>query len=281
MSGKLRRQRSFTITTVYQSPVKSNKAMQKLRAKSRAAKMFQTSLSQKELEKLAPAEEEQQDSRIRAWVQATGAVNNKRFAAAAIAAFGAISMDHRVDKVPDDMKSKFNEVSEEKALVLHDNLEVRDRTRLQILERKLMALETFNDMYKALDQMRTNSVLPDNETHEEMRQRVSEECQWYKDLNQNLPQQIREDRYCTMVLNKIAQYGSLEGRKVSSNQFLKVLSALRVWEICAPDISAAIEFIREKVVKMTELEYEEWLNRRFPVPSRAASAPPPRTSGRL
>ena len=50
-----------------------------------------------------------------------------RFAAAAIAAFGAISMDHRVDKVPDDMKSKFNEVSEEKALVLHDNLEVRDR----------------------------------------------------------------------------------------------------------------------------------------------------------
>ena len=42
-----------------------------------------------------------------------------------------------------------------------------------------MALETFNDMYKALDQMRSNGVLPDNETHEEMRQRVSEECQWW------------------------------------------------------------------------------------------------------
>ena len=33
----------------------------------------------------------------------------------------------------------------------------------------------------------------------------------------------------------------LEGRKISSSQFLKVLSTLRVWEICAPDINAAIE----------------------------------------
>ena len=50
-----------------------------------------------------------------------------RFAAAAIAAFGAISLDQRTDKVPQEMKTKFNEVAEEKALVLHDNLEVRDR----------------------------------------------------------------------------------------------------------------------------------------------------------
>ena len=35
----------------------------------------------------------------------------------------------------------------------------------------------------------------------------------------------------------------LEGRKISSSQFLKVLSTLRVWEICAPDINAAIEVI--------------------------------------
>ena len=50
-----------------------------------------------------------------------------RFAAAAIAAFGAISLDHRAEKVPIDSKTKFNEVAEEKSLVLHDNLEVRDR----------------------------------------------------------------------------------------------------------------------------------------------------------
>lgn len=279
---KLQKQKSFTVTTVYTPPSNPSKAMQKLRAKTRAAKAFKSTLSQKELEKLTSKPEEQQtstDSRVRAWVQATGAVKNKRFAAAAIAAFGTISLDHRVEKVPIDLKTKFNEVADEKALVLHDNLEVRDRTRLQVLERKLMCLETFNNIYKALDQIRSGSVLPDTETNEEMRQRVTEECKWYKDLLSNLPQEVRDDRYCTLVLNKIASYGSLEGRKISGSQFLKVLSTLRVWEICAPDINPAIEFVREKIVEMSELEFEDWLNAKFPQPQRPVSAPPPRSSG--
>ena len=50
-----------------------------------------------------------------------------RFAVAAIAAFGAISLDHRAEKVPIDSKTRFNEVAEAQALILHDNLEVRDR----------------------------------------------------------------------------------------------------------------------------------------------------------
>ena len=53
------------------------------------------------------------------------------------------------------------------------------RNRLQVLERKLMCLETFNNIYKALDQMRSSSVVPDTETNEEMRQRVTEECKWF------------------------------------------------------------------------------------------------------
>jgi len=141
-----------------------------------------------------------------------------------------------------------------------------------------MSLETFNNIYKALDQMRSSSIVADTETNEEMRQRVTEECKWYKDLLGNLPQDVKHDRYCTVVLNRIAGYGSLEGRKISSSQFLKVLSTMRVWEICAPDINAAIEFVREKVVEMSELEFEAWLNAKFPQPSRPASAPLPKTS---
>lgn len=53
------------------------------------------------------------------------------------------------------------------------------RSRLQVLERKLMCLETFNNIYRALDQMRSSSVIPDTETNEEMRQRVTEECKWF------------------------------------------------------------------------------------------------------
>lgn len=278
---KLQKQKSFTVTTVYTPPSNASKAIQKIRAKTRAAKAFKNTLSQKQVEKLTSKPEEQQtasDSRVRAWVQATGAVNTKRFAAAAIAAFGAISLDNRAEKVPIDSKTKFNEVAEEQALILHDNLEVRDRNRLQVLERKLMSLETFNNIYKALDQMRSSSIVADTETNEEMRQRVTEECKWYKDLLGNLPQDVKHDRYCTVVLNRIAGYGSLEGRKISSSQFLKVLSTMRVWEICAPDINAAIEFVREKVVEMSELEFEAWLNAKFPLPSRPASAPLPKTS---
>ncbi|XP_031558698.1 uncharacterized protein LOC116295108 [Actinia tenebrosa] len=279
--SKLQRQKSFTVTTVYTPPANASRAFQKIRAKNRAAKAFKSSLSQKELDKLSGGQEDQQtrrDSRVSAWVQATGAINAKRFAAAAIAAFGTITLDHHVDKVPVEMKSKFEEVAEEKALVLHDNLEIRDRNRLQILERKLMCLEMFNSMYKALDKMRSKSVVFDDETNEEMRQRVSEECKWYKDLIDNLPEEVKDDLCCTLVLNKLASYGSLEGRKISSSQFIKVLSTLRVWEICSPDISAAIEFVREKVVEMSEEDYEEWFHVTFPQPKRAASAPPSRSS---
>ena len=53
------------------------------------------------------------------------------------------------------------------------------RNRLQVLERKLLCLETFNNIYRALDQMRSSSVIPDTETNEEMRQRVTEECKWF------------------------------------------------------------------------------------------------------
>lgn len=48
-----------------------------------------------------------------------------------------------------------------------------------MLERKLMCLETFNNIYKALDQMRSSSVVPETETKEEMRQRVTKECKWF------------------------------------------------------------------------------------------------------
>ena len=46
-----------------------------------------------------------------------------------------------------------------------------------------MCLETFNNIYKALDQMRTSSVVPETETKEEMRQRVTKECKWFVHWN--------------------------------------------------------------------------------------------------
>lgn len=55
---------------------------------------------------------------------------------------------------------------------------------------------------------------------------------------------------------------------------MNVLITLRHWEICSPDISAAIEFCREKIVDMTVDEYEMWFTSTFPKILRPRTAPP-------
>ena len=63
------------------------------------------------------------------------------------------------------------------------------------------------------------------------------------------------------------------GQQHSKIKFLKVLERLREWEICSPDISAAIEFCREKIVKMSIEQFEEWFQNQFPRVIRPQTAP--------
>jgi hypothetical protein len=42
-------------------------------------------------------------------------------------------------------------------------------------------------------------------------------------------------------LSLICTISQLEGRKISVQHFLKIMSTLRPWEICYPEIAAAIE----------------------------------------
>lgn len=62
--------------------------------------------------------------------------------------------------------------------------------------------------------------------------------------------------------------------KQSIYKFIKVLEGLREWEICSPDITAAVEFCRERIVEMTIEEYELWFTQRFPKITRPQTAPP-------
>ena len=62
--------------------------------------------------------------------------------------------------------------------------------------------------------------------------------------------------------------------KQSIYKFLKVLQGLREWEICSPDITASIEYCRERIVEMTVEEYELWFKQQFPKVSRPQTAPP-------
>lgn len=63
------------------------------------------------------------------------------------------------------------------------------------------------------------------------------------------------------------------GQQLSKRTFFKVLERLREWEICSPDICAAIEFCREKIIEMTVEDFEEWFSQQFPKIQRPQTAP--------
>ena len=78
-----------------------------------------------------------------------------------------------------------------------------NRNRLQVLERKLVSLETFNNIYKALDQMRSSSIVADTETNEEMRQRVTEECKWFVRSRNNFYLSVKNDSALTFGFSHV------------------------------------------------------------------------------
>ncbi|CAH1248651.1 CCDC60 [Branchiostoma lanceolatum] len=196
-------------------------------------------------------------------------------------AYFALYMDFpsvRQQGMPLEMKQRFADVSAEKSLTLHDNLEALDRKRKQKCETKFRTLGHPTSFFRAVDKMKTavqEEERREQEEYENLR-RQKVHAPWYKDLQENLPTNIRDDRFCLNILEKISRYGivQLDGisRRYSPHQFLKVLSTLRPWELCAPDISSAIEFVREKIVEMPTEDYEEWLGTRLQ--TRAKSAPP-------
>ena len=59
----------------------------------------------------------------------------------------------------------------------------------------------------------------------------------------------------------------VEANKQSGYKFVRVLEGLREWEVCSPDVSAAIEFCREKIIEMPVDEFEEWFKNQFPAVS--------------
>ena len=89
----------------------------------------------------------------------------------------------------------------------------------------------------------------------------------------HLPPDIMEDRQCSAVVDKLQSMGKIESRKVTPQKFLDVLALLKPWELCAPDISAAIEFVRDKVVGMTVDDFEGWYQSEVPGICRSQSVP--------
>lgn len=56
-----------------------------------------------------------------------------------------------------------------------------------------------------------------------------------------LPESVKNDHYIQKILKKLEKYSKNPDLKIDPETFLKVLDDLRVWELCSPEIAAAVE----------------------------------------
>uniref|UniRef100_A0A674IJM5 Coiled-coil domain containing 60 n=1 Tax=Terrapene triunguis TaxID=2587831 RepID=A0A674IJM5_9SAUR len=96
----------------------------------------------------------------------------------------------------------------------------------------------------------------------------------FSSLLSRIPDAVKNDSHTHRILKKLEKFGKNPDVRIRPTTFLKVLSELRVWELCSPDICAAVEFVRENIVQMPEEDYKAWLQTRVRIPRRAHSAPP-------
>ncbi|XP_021378214.1 coiled-coil domain-containing protein 60-like isoform X2 [Mizuhopecten yessoensis] len=195
-----------------------------------------------------------------------------------------------------EWSSTFRELQEDKALTLHDTLENMDRQKMSICQNKFIAINSNQQehFHRAVRQMRARSAasMYGNPTKEQIQRKKDEAEQskgnWYSDLLKNIPGELQAKWEYKNIMYKLARYGlnSLarrrstiiqmegSGQQHSMLKFIKVLGTLREWEICSPDISAAVEFAREKIIDMSIEDFEAWFQTQFPKVIRPQTAPP-------
>ncbi|CAM4671624.1 unnamed protein product [Caretta caretta] len=166
-----------------------------------------------------------------------------------------------------EMRQKFSAVAEEAAFCLHDNLEILERRREEKSSQKYQSLKNITYFERDLERMRQCGLRTERE-HDE------DECNWFSSLLSRIPDAVKNDNHTQRILKKLEKFGRNPDVRIRPTTFLKVLSELRVWELCSPDVCAAVEFVRENIVQMPEEDYKAWLQTRVRIPIRAHSAPP-------
>ncbi|XP_044845376.1 coiled-coil domain-containing protein 60 isoform X2 [Mauremys mutica] len=166
-----------------------------------------------------------------------------------------------------EMRQKFSAVAEEAAFCLHDNLEILERRREEKSSQKYQSLKNITYFERDLERMRQCGLRAERE-HDE------DERNWFSSLLSRIPDTVKNDNHTQRILKKLEKFGKNPDVRIRPTTFLKVLSELRAWELCSPDICAAVEFVRENIVQMPEEDYKAWLQTRVRIPRRAHSAPP-------
>ncbi|XP_058014634.1 coiled-coil domain-containing protein 60 isoform X2 [Ahaetulla prasina] len=177
------------------------------------------------------------------------------------------SFIRRKQQLCHEMRELFFDVSQENAFRLHDQLDILERRREEKNIQKFLCLNYLTRFRKDLERMKQSVVGKEPEQD-------AESENWFSTLLERIPDDIRRDHRTQKVLKKLERFARNPDLRIRPPTFLKVLGELRIWEICSPDICAAVEFLREYIVDMPEDDYRQWLQARVPFPKRVHSAPP-------
>ncbi|XP_038051433.1 coiled-coil domain-containing protein 60-like [Patiria miniata] len=231
-------------------------------------------LSQKHLEERDQKVGKPRERQIHTWVATTNR-KLRTMSAPPKSEFKPIFPSRKHAHLPSELRSRFADVTEDKALILHDKLEVLEKKKLWRSEEKFRAIQTNLHISAQLERMKDAARDNEESAEEKMRKkRVEEESKWFQELTSRLPSYVFSDMACAALLDKLQGMGIIESRKITPQKFLNVLTGLKPWELCLPEVSAAVEFVRERVVLMSVEEFEAWYQHEIPGISRSQSAPP-------
>ncbi|NXO03258.1 CCD60 protein, partial [Rhinopomastus cyanomelas] len=152
-----------------------------------------------------------------------------------------------------DKRQKFTAIREEAARCLHDILVSLERSQEEQCHQKHQSLEHVKHFRS--DMERQLGMRPETK-HDE------DGPDWFSILLARLSESVKSDRCVQKILKKLEKYGTTPGLKIHPDTFLKVLADLQMWELCCPQIAAAVEFVRENIVQMPEEDFNEWFQAR-------------------
>ncbi|NXC45886.1 CCD60 protein, partial [Penelope pileata] len=153
-----------------------------------------------------------------------------------------------------DARQNFTAIRDEAACRLHDTLESLERSQEERCSQKYQALKRLKYFKEDMERLRQLDVRPEREQENEL--------MWFPVLLARLPESVKSDHYVKKILKKLEKFGLNPDLQIPPDTFLKVLSDLQVWELCSPEIAAAVEFVRENIVQMPEEDFSEWFQTR-------------------
>ncbi|KAM6247005.1 coiled-coil domain-containing protein 60 [Porphyrio hochstetteri] len=164
-----------------------------------------------------------------------------------------------------NIRQKFTAVREEAACSLHDTLVSLERRQEERCFQKYQALKELKYFRRDVQRIRQLATRAEREPDEHG-------LNWFPVLLARLPESVKSDRGIQKILKKLEKYGKIPDLKINPDSFLKTLDDLQVWELCYPEIVAAVEFVRENIVQMPEEDFNQWFQTRVtPLSTQSSS----------